>query len=230
MKRFWTKAEAVPTDDGYAVELDGRRVKTPARRDLTLPTKRLADSVAAEWNDSGEEVDPRAMPLTGLANAAIDRISSNRAEFAAGLAKYGESDLLCYRAQRPASLVTLQSDEWDPLLHWAERHYGTEFTIAPGIMHTAQPEDATAKLRAELDRLDAFQLAGISPLVTIGGSLVTALAIFHHSVAPEDGWWVVSLDDRWQAEQWGDDAEASLALDSRRDDFLAGARFLSLLA
>ena len=229
MKRFWKSAAAVEMDRGYAVELDGRPVKTPARAELAVPTSALAEAIAAEWNDSPEEVDPRTMPLTGLANAAIDRVASDKDAFAAGLARYGESDLTCYRAEGPETLVKRQTESWDALLGWARRRYDVDFATCSGVMHVPQPEETVSKLGHAVAMLDAFRLAGLSPLVTIGGSLVAGLAVLEKMMPASEAWEAVSLDDRWQMEQWGADAEAEAALDARRRDFLAGARFLELL-
>jgi chaperone required for assembly of F1-ATPase len=229
VKRFWKSAAAVEMDRGYAVELDGRPVKTPARAELAVPTSALAEAIAAEWNDSPEEVDPRTMPLTGLANAAIDRVAPDKDAFAAGLARYGESDLTCYRAEGPETLVKRQTESWDALLGWARRRYDVDFATCSGVMHVPQPEETVRKLGHAVAMLDAFRLAGLSPLVTIGGSLVAGLAVLEKMMPASEAWEAVSLDDRWQMEQWGADAEAEAALDARRRDFLAGARFLELL-
>lgn len=229
MKRFWEKAEAVAADAGFAVTLDGRRVKTPAKAELVLPTEDLATAIVAEWNGVGETIDPRDMPLTGLANAAIDRIGPAKEDFASGIARYGESDLTCYRAEGPDPLVRWQMEEWDALLEWARRRYDVDFAVCTGVMHVEQPADTVRKLNHEVATLDAFQLAGLSPMVTIGGSLVAALAVHEEMMPAEAAWEAVSLDDRWQLEQWGDDAEALAALDARRRDFLAAAKFLELL-
>lgn len=229
MKRFWKLAEVVSTDGGHAIMLDGRRVKTPGRAELIVPTKALADAIAAEWNDCGEDVDARAMPLTGLANAAIDWIAPDKENYAAGVARYGESDLTCYRAEGPEMLVRRQSESWDPLLSWARRRFDVDFRCVSGVMHVPQPDETVRKLGHAVATLDPFQLAGLSPLVTIGGSLVAGLAVLEEMMPAETAWEAVSLDDRWQLEQWGDDPEARAALDARRRDFLAAARFLELL-
>ena len=229
MKRFWTNAEVVEADGGCAIALDGRRVKTPARSDLLVPTQALAEAIAAEWNGVGETIDPRAMPLTGLANAAIDRIRTDQDRFAEGIARYGESDLTCYRAEGPEGLVQWQEEAWDALLDWARRRYDVDFATCAGVMHVAQPPETVRKLAHEVAVLDAFRLAGLSQLVTIGGSLVAGLAILEEMMPAESAWEAVSLDDRWQLEQWGDDSEARATLDGRRRDFLAAARFLELL-
>lgn len=229
MKRFWKLAAAVQASGGFTVELDGRPIKTPARAELVVPTQALADAIAAEWNECGDEVDPRAMPLTGLANAAIDRAAPDKDAFASGLAKYAETDLTCYRAEGPSTLVARQAESWDALLGWARRRYDVDFATCSGVMHVAQPEETVRKLGHAVASLDAFCLAGLSPLVTIGGSLVAALAVLEKMMPATEAWEAVSLDDRWQMEQWGADAEAEAALDARRRDFLAGARFLELL-
>jgi chaperone required for assembly of F1-ATPase len=229
VKRFWENAAAVASGDGFAIELDGRRVKTPARADLLVPTTVLAEAIAAEWNECGEIVDPRAMPLTGLANAAIDRVSVDKDGFAAGIARYGESDLTCYRAEGPDLLVARQSEAWDALLGWARRRYDVDFACVSGVMHVPQPEETVRKLVYAVAALDAFRLAALSQLVTIGGSLVAGLAVVDEMIPAEGAWEAVSLDDRWQMEHWGADAEAQAALDARRRDFMAAARFLDLL-
>lgn len=229
MKRFWESASAVEADGGFAIELDGRRVRTPARADLIVPTQALADAIAAEWNECGESIDPLAMPLTGLANAAIDRVAPDKQTFAAGLARYAETDLICYRAEGPDTLVARQAESWDALLGWARRRYDVDFVTCSGVMHVAQPEETIRKLGHAVASLDALHLAGLSPLVTIGGSLVAALAVLEEMMPATDAWEAVSLDDRWQMEQWGTDAEAEATLELRRQDFLAAARYLDLL-
>ena len=229
MKRFWKAADIVEATDGYGVALDGRTVRTPARAELVVPSKVLAEAVAAEWNESVEEIDPRGMPLTGLANAAIDRVAPDKENYAAGVASYGETDLVCYRAEGPEALVRRQAESWDALIDWARRRYDVDFVCQTGIMHVRQPEDTVRKLAHAVAALDAFQLAGLSPLVTIGGSLVAALAVLEGMLPAEAAWEAVSLDDRWQLEQWGDDLEARAALDARRRDFQAAARFLELV-
>jgi chaperone required for assembly of F1-ATPase len=229
MKRFWKVAEAVAEDGGWAIRLDGKPLRTPAREPLRVPTEALARAIAEEWNSAGEDFDPRAMPRTGLANAAIDRVAPDPAAFAGGLAKYGESDLLCYRAEAPRELADRQAERWDPLLAWARRRFDVDFRTTSGIVHVAQPDATVQQLGHAVASLDAFPLAGLSPLVTIGGSLVAALAVAEGAVSAEDAWRSVSVDEEWQAEQWGADADAEAVLEVRRGDFLTAARFLGLL-
>ena len=229
MRRFWKVAEVVDSGAGFGVALDDRPVKTPARAELVVPTRMLAEAIAAEWNECGETIDPRAMQLTALANAAVDQVAPDKASFAAILARYAESDLTCYRAEGPDMLVARQEERWDALLAWARRRYDVDFACVSGVMHVSQPAETVKKLGHAVTALGAFHLAGLSPLVTIGGSLVAGLAVLEEMMPAEDAWEAVSLDDRWQLEQWGDDAEARLALDARHRDFMAAARFLELL-
>jgi chaperone required for assembly of F1-ATPase len=216
-------------DEGFGIFLDGKPVRTPGRVPLALPNARLADAIADEWNAQGETIDPRAMRLTGLANAAIDRVAPDPAAFARGLAAYGESDLLHYRAEGPAPLVERQAAHWDPILAWARGRYDVAFEIVAGVLHKQQPPETVARLAAALDSRGPFELAGLSPLVTVSGSLVVALALAEGAIGLEPAWAAATLDEQWQAEHWGEDAEAAKALAGRRADFDAAARFLSLL-
>ena len=229
MKRFWKEVSVEPEGGGWTIKLDGRPVKAPARAALVAPTPALADGIAEEWRELTETIDPRTMPLTGLANAAIERVAADRQTFAQGLARYAEADLLCYRAEGPQPLVDRQQQHWDPLLGWARRRYDVDFALTSGVVHVKQPPATVERLSHAVAALDAFHLAGLSPLVTIGGSLVTALAVLDKAISDQTAWDAVTVDERWQLEQWGADAEAEAALDNRRRDFLAAARFLDLL-
>ena len=230
MRRFYKHAVARPGEAGHHILLDERPVKTPARQPLAVPSERLAQAIAEEWEAQGEKIDARSMPLTGLANAALDRVAADKEAFARGLALYGESDLLCYRADAPAGLVARQSELWDPLLAWARRRFDINFEIVSGIMHRPQPQNTIQQLAQAVAARDAFELAALSPLVTIGGSLVLALALAEGEIDLETAWSAATLDEQWQLEQWGADAEAEKALETRRRDFEAGYRFLQLLA
>jgi chaperone required for assembly of F1-ATPase len=225
VKRFYSD---VVLADG-AILLDGRAVKTPARRPLALPASALAEAVAEEWRAQGEEIDPRSMPLTGLANAAIDRVAPDPQGFARPLAAYAETDLLCYRADAPDELVARQAAEWDGPLDWARARYDVHFTITHGIVHTAQPPATVARLSDALGAYSAFPLTALSPLVTIGGSLVVALALAEGAIADDRAFDLTHLDELWQAERWGEDQLAHDTRAARRADFRAAARFLSLL-
>ena len=229
MKRFWTDVEVAPDEGAWRILLDGKPLRTPARGTLAVPSGALAAALADEWRGVEGEVDPRTMPLTGLANAAIDRVAPDKPAFAAILARYAEADLACYRSEWPPALAARQAQHWDPLLAWARRRYDVDFSITTGLLHVPQPPATVERLDHAVAALDPFQLSGLSPLVTVGGSLVAALAVLEKAVAPGDAWQAVSIDERWQLEQWGADPDAELALEGRRRDFLAGAAFLDLL-
>lgn len=229
MKRFWKEVTVAREDGAWGVRLDGRPLRTPARLLLTVPGESLAEAMAAEWDETGETVDPRAMPLTGLANAAIDRVAPDPAAFASGLGRYAEGDLACYRAEGPRELAERQEESWDALLAWARRRFDVDFTTTCNVLHVDQPDATVQRLAHAVAVLDPFRLAGLSPLVTIGGSLIAALAVLEGALTPEQAWEAVTIDEQWQLEQWGSDAEAELALDNRRREFFAAARFLELL-
>ncbi|HYG47405.1 MAG TPA: ATP12 family protein [Allosphingosinicella sp.] len=229
MKRFYKQATVSPEEGGVAILLDGRPVRTPARNLLRLPTEELAEAIAAEWNAQGEKIDPHAMPLTGLANAAIDRVAPDPAAFGRSLAEYGESDLLCYRAEGPQSLVERQSRVWDPLLGWARTRFAVEIETTAGVMHRRQPARTVAMLGRAVAARGPFQLAGLAPLVTIAGSLIIALALAEGAIGLETAWDAAMLDEAWQAEQWGVDPLAAASLENRRREFEAAYRFLTLL-
>ncbi len=226
MRRFYKMVTVTPE---RGIALDGRPVRTPGRAPLLAPTENLANAIAAEWTAQGEQIDPRAMRFTGLANAAIDRVGPDPESFARGLSVYGESDLLCYRAENPDTLVRRQAEAWDPLLDWAARRYDVTFSVTAGIVHVPQPQATLDRLTAVTAARDPFTLAALSPLVSISGSLVAALAVAEDAIAPETVWTAVIVDERWQAERWGEDALAAEALAGRRTDFLAAADFLALL-
>lgn len=226
MKRFWTQ---VAIDDGRVVTLDGRPVRTPGRAPLALPTDALAAAVADEWRKVPDVLDPRAMPLTGLANAAIDRIATDPAPFAAGLAAYGASDLLYYRAESPDELIARQQAAWDPWLDWARARYDVHFEPTAGIIHRAQPPATLARLGEAVAALDPFRLAGLSPVVTITGSLVLALALLENAGDADTLWAAAHVDEDWQAELWGSDLLAEQARANRRRDYDAAVTFLRAL-
>jgi chaperone required for assembly of F1-ATPase len=229
LRRFWKSVEVVEGDAAWGVHLDGKPLRTPARAELAVPTRALAEAVADEWRSVVDHVDPATMHLTGLANAAIDRIAPERSAFAAELARYAEADLACYRSEWPPELVEHQAASWDPLLAWARHRFDVDFAITTSLMHVPQPVATIERLAQAVAALNAYQLAGLSPLVTVGGSLVAALAVFENAISPEEAWLAVSVDHRWQLEQWGSDPDAELAFKNHHADFLAGAKFLELL-
>lgn len=229
MRRFYKQVAASPYDGGFAIQLDGKPVRTPARAPFMVESKPLALAIADEWSAQGDTITPATMPLTGLANAAIDLAAPNVAAFAAPLCSYAESDLLCYRAP-DADLAAEQVCAWNPVLSWAEGHYAIEFTLATGIIHVAQPPATLAALTAAVHALDASRLAALAPLVTIGGSLVVALALIERAFDPDTLWDAVTLDEIWQEQKWGAVDDAVEAREAKQREWLAAARFLELLA
>ncbi|MEQ9260647.1 MAG: ATP12 family protein [Roseovarius sp.] len=227
-KRFWKAAEVVPLEGGYTVELDGRPMKTPAKAALHLPTRAMAEAVAAEWQAQEGEVKPNTMPVTRAANSAIDNVSRQHAEVAGFVAAYGDSDLTCYRADGPAELVARQQEAWDPLLDWVEARYGVRLLPVAGVIHQPQPARAVEALSAEVHAAGPFELTALHDLVALSGSLVIGLAAFHDAREPEQLWHLSRIDETWQAEQWGADEEAQAVAALKQSDFLAAKRFLNL--
>lgn len=228
MKRFYIDVTVVAEEGGFAIRLDGRPVRTPARASLTLPTAALAEAIAQEWRAQGETVDPAAMPMTGLANAAIDHVAPNPAAFAEGVARYAQSDLLCYRADGPDTLVARQAAAWEPLLDWARSRYDVTFAVTQGILPVPQPDETLAGLGAAVAAIDPFILTGLSTLVTLSGSLVCGLAVVEGGHEIGAIWQAAEIDEAWQVEQWGEDAEAAARSVRRADDFATAAAFCAL--
>ena len=228
MKRFYQDAAVVAGESGFEIRLDGRPVRTPARAQLALPTHRLAEAVAEEWRAQGDVVDPRSMPFTGLANGAIDQIAPNRESFAAGIARYAESDLLCYRAEGPTELVAREAAAWDPLLDWAMARYDVAFRVTQGIIPVAQPDETLARLTAVVTAFDPFTLAGFSTLVTLSGSLVCGLAVVEGGHDADLIWTAAEIDEAWEVEQWGEDKEAAARSAQRRHEFAMARAFCEM--
>lgn len=220
LKRFWREVSVVEEDGGFAVRLDNRPVKTPAKRALVLPTRAVADNVALEWEAQVEKVNPTTMPWTRSANAAIDKVATQRAEVAAHLADYAGSDLLCYRAEGPGGLVVRQTRAWDALLDWAEETYGARLAVTHGVMPIEQKPSQVATLGRAMEDMTDFQLTGFHDLVTLSGSYVIGLAAANDHLAALDLWAMSRLDEDWQIEQWGEDEEASAHAALKRDAFL----------
>lgn len=229
MKRFWKQAEGVREGEGWGVALDGRPVRTPKRAPLAVGNRALAEAIADEWNAVGEDIDPARMPLTGIANAAIDIAGEDPAAFAEPIAAYAESELFCYREDRDPALQSEQIAVWNPLLAWAEQRYGIEFTLAEGVLPIDQPRPTVAALREAVLAHDPFRLAPLTLLVTIGGSLIAGLALIEKAVGPAELWDAVSLDELYQERRWGADSEAQKARALREAEWHNAARFLGLL-
>lgn len=227
-KRFWTRADVVEQDAGFAVELDSRAVKTPAKAPLVLPTRALAGAVAAEWDAQQGQVRPETMPMTRWANSAIDTVIPQFDAVVEIVAAYGASDLICYRAEAPAGLVARQAEGWDPLMQYAARDLGAPLVPTTGVIPVAQPPGSLARLDSAVRALDPFALTALHDLVSLSGSLVIGFAAIRGWDAPESLWDVSRLDEAWQAEVWGSDDEAEAAAALKRQTFLDAFRLHEL--
>ncbi len=228
LKRFWTDTTTSATADGYAVLLDGRGVKTPAKTPLVLPTLALAQAVAAEWDAVEDAVDPSVMNFTRSANAALDKVSTQHAEVAGLIAAYGENDLVCYRADGPAGLAARQAQVWDPILAWGETQFGTRLSKTTGVMPVDQPADAVASLRQAVFAQSAFALTALHDLVSLSGSLLIGLAAQKKAFDLAHLWAASRVDEDWQIQQWGDDEEAADQAAKKESAFHHAAKFYAL--
>lgn len=224
-KRFWKDVSVELTPAGFAVRLDGRPVRTPAKAEVLVPTRALAEAMAGEWEVVEDEIRPLEMPVTRSVNAAIDKVTPQFDEVAELIAAYGGTDLLCYRAEGPETLCRQQSEGWDPLLDWAAETFGARLEVAGGVMPVEQSDAAVAALAAPLRAASPFELTALHDLVGLSGSLVIGLAIAHGRLAPEEGWALSRIDEEFQAEQWGRDEDAEAAAAHKRGEFLHAARF-----
>lgn len=227
MKRFWAAAGVAERPEGWAVLLDGRPVKTPAKLPLVLPTEALARAVAEEWDAQQGEVRPALMPLTRTANSAIDKVASMAAAVVEEIARYGGTDLLCYRATGPAALIARQAAAWDPWLDWVAGQ-GAALRVTTGIVHVAQPEVSLGRLSARVSARSHFELAALYDLVAITGSLVLGLAVAEGRLEAGDAFDLARLDEDWQAEHWGVDDEAAESAAMKRQAMRDAGRFLRL--
>lgn len=228
-KRFYKEAAAIPVDGGWGVALDGRALRTPLGAPLVLPAHGLAQAVAGEWADQGDEIEPPTMPITRLSTTAIDRIAGDREAVVAELAKYAGTDLLCYRADGPAELVARQTAAWDPLLQWAEETFGARLTVTAGIIPVTQPREAVEAFQEAMLSMGNLELAALSAATAAAGSLVIALALADGYLDAEDAFALSQLDEDWQIEQWGEDTEAIERREQLRADIDAAAAMLDLL-
>ena len=224
-KRFWKEAAIAPMEGGYTVLLDGRALKTPAKAALVVPTVQLAELIAAEWQDLGEVIDPNVMPATRAANAAIDKVRGQKAEVAEIVAAYGDSDLVCYRADAPEPLVDLEAQAWDPLVDWVTHRYGVRPALRVGVMHASQPATLLTAFATDVARFDAFELTALHDLVAMSGSLIIGLALIDGFAAPDALWQASRVDEDWQISQWGADQEAEALAAVRGQTFMDAARF-----
>ncbi len=228
VKRVYGTADYGAVEGGFGVLLDGRLAKTPAGRPLCLSTEALAAGVAAEWQAQGEEMRPETMALTRFAATAIDGVADHRDAVIAEIAAFAATDLLCHRADGPASLVERQEAAWQPLLDWLGETHGAKLSVTTGIVAREQPADALAAVRAVVAAFDDFSLAPLSTLTSVCGSLVIALALAAGRIDADEAWRTSRIDEDFQIEKWGEDSEAAARAAVLRADVAAAARFLEL--
>lgn len=231
-KRFYATAGAAPVagaDGEFQVELDGRPLRTPKKLLLKLPTNALAVAIAAEWQAQGARIDPASMPLTRLANVAIDAVAEHMVEVRSDIEAFAASDLLCYRATMPETLVQRQHAYWDPILAWAEKALGAKLVVGEGVMPVTQAPDAIMAIGRALADMDEFRLAALHVMTTLLGSAILSLAHAKGRLSLEQAWAAANVDEMWQAEQWGRDAEAEARQAYRYGEFAAASRLVTLL-
>jgi chaperone required for assembly of F1-ATPase len=225
--RFYEKATAERVDDAYALLLDGKVVKTPARKPMAVAERAVAEALAAEWEAQGKRIDPATMPMTRIVNAAIDRVGGAAPEVRAEIVKYAGSDLICYRAETPQSLIERQAEAWDPLVAWARAELGAPLMLAAGIIHVAQPEIALIAIARALERYAPLPLAAVSTVTALTGSAVIALALARGRLTPQEAWDAALVDEEWQMRLWGRDEAVMTARAFRWREMQAAALILS---
>lgn len=228
-KRFYKQAEPAEVEGGFGIFLDGRPVRTPGRRELALPSWPLADALATEWESQEEQLDPEAMPLTALAFTARDVVAPKRLEVVDEIVAYSETDVLCYRASFPDSLVQRQQEVWQPLIDWIGSGLGAPLEVTTGIQVVEQPAASRERLRKAVEAYDDLALTSLSSAVSISGSLVIALALCEKQISAEEAFAAAELDETYEMEQWGWDREAQERRDRLQAELQNARRFLELL-
>lgn len=226
-KRFYAAATSAPRDGGFAVLLDSRPVRTPAKKLLVVPSERLAAALAEEWAAQKDTINPATMPLTRLVNSALDGVTGREAEVRAEIVKYAGGDMLFYRADGPASLVASQARHWDSVIAWAERFVGGRFVLAEGIMPVSQPATTLEKFAARIADLPALPLAGLHVITTLTGSALLALAHAEQHFDAAAVWAAAHVDEDHQIEKWGADEEAEARRANRWRDMQAASLLLT---
>jgi chaperone required for assembly of F1-ATPase len=232
--RFYQKATVAENNGAYAVRLDERPVRSPAKRWLTAPVRAIAEAIAAEWNAQEKLIDPATMPLTRLANSIIDGVMPSLQPVADEITKYLSTDMVFYRAEQPEGLVALQRRHWDPVLDWAHRSFGARFLLAEGTIYIRQSEAAIEAVRPAIptgtaSAADAWRLGALSVMTTLSGSALLALGFASGHFLAEDIWNAAHVDEDWNLQQWGGDALALEQRTGRRKEFDAAAVVLDAL-
>ena len=228
MKRVYKTVAVAEGENGFAVHLDGRTVRSPARRDLILPNRALAEAVAAEWDAQAESIDPRTMPFMSLVATAADRVEIQRDHVIETIAGYAGSDMLCYRAEEPADLVRRQNEIWDPLLDWTADALGARLRVTTGIMPVRQDEAALNAIQSVVAGYEPLAMTALHEITSIAGSVVIGLAVTEGYIDADAGVAAAQLDETFQIEQNGEEEEAVERLANLRADLLAAAEFLRL--
>ena len=229
-KRFYSRADVVESSEGFAVQLDGKPVRTPGKALLALPTRAAAKLVADEFMAQVETIDPVSMPVLRLANTAIDGVASETQAVIEDLMRFAGSDLVCYRSDAPEKLVSRQAEHWDPALDWARSALGARFLLAEGVVHVTQPREAIAAIGVWLrQREEPFRISAIHLMTTLTGSALLALATEAGALDPADTWDAAHVDEDWNIEQWGEDGEAASRRAGRRRDFDAAVALVVAL-
>lgn len=228
-KKFYKQATVGEAAGGYAILLDGKGVKTPAKTPLIVPTRALAEAMAEEWNRQKEHIDPRSMWLTKLANTVIDRVTPRRDAVVDELAAFSGTDLICYMADHPVGLAQRQAAHWAPLLVWAEEELGASLRVTPGLIHVDQDETALVALRAAIEAVSDFELAGLHNAVTLTGSTVIGLALLRGRLTVQQAFDAAHVDEAWQTYLSGEDEDEAIRLQTRREELADTARFLALV-
>jgi chaperone required for assembly of F1-ATPase len=233
-RRFYAAASIIPNGNGFALALDGKTAKTPAKHDFVLPTRALADAIAAEWAEQGETIDFATMPLTRLAFTAIDGVAANMQAVIDDISKYAETDLVCYRAAEPRSLAEAQAAAWDPVLDFAAMHLDAHFFRAEGVVFVAQPAAARAAVKARVAAVGdsaaaPFALSALSVMTALTGSVLIALALTGGALSLDEAWRAAHVDEDFQIRQWGEDREAMQRRERRFADMAAADRLWRLI-
>ena len=228
-KRFYKEAGVEERHGLFHLTLDGRPAKTPGRQTLAVPSRDLAEAMAEEWAGQGQEIDPSTMPVTRIVNSAIDGVAPRRAEVVDDLVRYAGSDLVYYRAGDPERLARSQDAAWSPVLDWAREERGARFTLAEGVMHVTQPEEAVAAIREAVEEVKSpFALAALHVMTTLSGSVLIALAHAAQRLDVDQAWAAAHVDELFQESVWGEDYEAVERRRRREEDFRAASRVYRL--
>jgi chaperone required for assembly of F1-ATPase len=227
MRRFYKEVRVADAADGFHILLDGKTVKTPGRETLCLPTRALAEAIAGEWRAQGKEIVPVAMPMLRLANTVQDGVAHTREEVIAAILRFGEHELLCYRAVEPPALAARQDEAWAPMLDWAGSRYGVRLLTGAGVAHIVQPPEALARLREAVAACDNYALAALHVMASITGSLVLGLALIEGALHPAQAFQMSRIDEDHQAGLWGEDAEAAVRARSLAREMDVAAAFLA---